>query len=300
MRWLKKQPEAVPQGRAAERIAPAELPLPLDEALFAHHLQNLRQIAEVDAGLEAWLGALQAKHRLFAAALSPEALGGLDLEGLETVLDLSFTARRKLFPPLQALGEAGAVAALNDLLYGSGTVAVRLQRFLAALPVEAGIGREDAARLRRAAFDFAAETLHFSAPEQYPLMTRWVWDQTTMSGALRELIRGADHMARIELGSTPEMFEGARHWLASLLAAEGIYRDMPFWIDLVLAQAYSAYFRSVAEGMLSPGFGRGVGPEECIKKLLGIDAPGRSGRSRVRKTQAIHHERHELSTNGHE
>lgn len=293
MLWLRKQPEATPQGGAAERIAPAELPLPLDEGLFAQHLQHLRQAAGTDAGVEAWLAVLQAKHRLFAAALAPEALDGLDLDGLEVVLDLTFTARRKLFPPLQALGEAGAVAAVNDLLYGSGALAVRMQRFVAALPIEAGSGRENAvnaARLRRAAIDFAAEVLHFSAPEQYPLMTRWVWDQATMSGALRELIRGADHMAQLPLGSTPEMFEGARHWLAERIAGEGIYRDVPFWIDLVLAQAYSAYFRSVAEGMLNSGFGRGIGPEEHIEKLLGIDAPGRGGRSRVRKTQAIHHE----------
>jgi len=39
-----------------------------------------------------------------------------------------------------------------------------------------------------AAWDFAAEVLHFHAPERYPLMTRWVWDETTQSGALRELV----------------------------------------------------------------------------------------------------------------
>ena len=35
--------------------------------------------------------------------------------------------------------------------------------------------------------DLAAEVMHFSAPDEVPLMTRWIWDAQTGSGVLREI-----------------------------------------------------------------------------------------------------------------
>ncbi len=78
-------------------------------------------------------------------------------------------------------------------------------------------------------------------------------------------------------------FEGARAWLAEQIAEQGLYKDVPFWIDLVQAQAYSEYFRSMAEGMLSADFGRGITPQEQLKKFLGIDAERKAGQSRVKR-----------------
>jgi hypothetical protein len=109
-----------------------------------------------------------------------------------------------------------------------------------------------------------------------------VWDAGTQSGALREFIRGGDQLREVPFDNSPELFEAARRWLAERIAEKGIYRDEPLWIDLVLAQAYTTYFRSMAEGGLGNDFGRGVTPQEQLKKLLGIDvAP--EGRSRVKK-----------------
>jgi hypothetical protein len=110
-----------------------------------------------------------------------------------------------------------------------------------------------------------------------------VWDQSTQSGSLREFIRGNDAMREIPLTNAPEIFEGARIWFADQLRTEGIYRDLPLWIDLMLAQAYTHYLRSVAEGNLGADFGRGAKPQEQLAKLLGIDRARRSGLSRVKK-----------------
>ena len=285
MLWFKKQPKDVPAGER-DIIVPAELTLPFDPNLFQQHLSHLKHVAEQDAGLDAYIVSMQAKQKLYEESLNPTAIDSLDLAKIEILLELVFTARRRVFPVMQSMGELQAVAAIKELLYGKGMLLERMQAFTDALSVAEGDDREskkNAAKTRRAGFDFAAEMLHYTDPVKYPLMTRWVWDQSTVSGALREFVRGNDHMAEVPLGNSPEMFEGARKWLAEQVAEQGIYKDVPFWVDMVLAEAYATYFRSMAEGMLSADFGRGGGPEEYVKKFLGIDTMRRSGRTRVKK-----------------
>ena len=289
MLWFRKQPKDIPAGER-DIIVPAELSLPFDPNLFQQHLSHLKHVAEQDAGLDAYIVSMQAKQKLYEESLNQTAIQSLDLAKIEVLLELVFSARRRVFPAMQRMGELQAVAAIKELLYGNGQLLERMQAFADALPVDAGDDREskkNAAKVKRAGFDFAAEMLHNLDPVKYPLMTRWVWDQSTVSGALREFIRGNDHMAEVPLGNSPEMFEGARKWLAEQVAEQGIYKDVPFWVDMVLADAYATYFRSMAEGMLSADFGRGGGPEEYVKKFLGIDTMRRSGRTRVKKETEI-------------
>ncbi len=283
---------AVPAAPAlTEGVAAASLPLPLDEAAFRRHFDALLAGAEQDGGIEAYIAALGAKITVFAALrervrAAPPALGDL-----EDVLALVFTARRRLYPALDALG-AEAGLRVRDLWFGVAAPGQRLQQFVDAMP---GAGATDrasikaAAKLRRAARDFAAELLHYGDPLRYPLMTRWVWDAATQSGALRELVRGSDSIRELPFGNDPELFEGVRCWLAEQLAAQGIYRDEELWIDLLQAQAYLAYFRSMTEGSLGADFGRGVPPQEQLKRLLGIDAAPGARPERVRKAQPAQH-----------
>lgn len=289
MLWFKKQPKDV-QVTERDLIVPAELTLPFDANLFQQHFSNLKHVAEQDAGLDAYIASMQSKQKLYAESLNEAAIDSLSLEKIEVLLELVFTARRRVYPVLQKMGEQQSVLLIKTLLYGNGMLLERMQSFTEALPVDEGAdkaGQKLAAKIKRAAFDFAAEMLHYTDPVKYPLMSRWVWDQSTVSGALREFIRGNDHMAEVPLGNSPEMFEGARKWLAEQVAEQGIYKDVPFWVDMVLADAYSTYFRSMAEGMLSADFGRSGGPEEYVKKFLGIDTMRRSGRTRVKKDSEV-------------
>ncbi|PZP62174.1 MAG: hypothetical protein DI596_04050 [Azospira oryzae] len=284
MLWFKKQRHEQP---APERdlIVPAELPVALDEGLFLHHLAALQTGVERDGGVEAYLDSLNAKQRLFVDLLRSRGCGALALADVEQLLDRVFTARRRIYPLLAAAGEAWIRGALEELLEGAPAVRQRMEAFASGLVVAAGGAAGDAksaAKGRRAAFDFAAEVLHFVDPVRYPLMSRWVWDQGTGSGALREFIRGSDAMTHVPLGADPEVFEGAREWLKARITEQGIFRDVHFWIDLVLGQAYVAYLRSVAEGNLGGDFGRGARPEDQLRKLLGID-PRPEGRTRVKK-----------------
>jgi hypothetical protein len=283
MLWHRKQPE-----RPADRdlIEPAALPLEFDEALLRRHMTTLLEAAQPDGGVAVYLESLDAKQRFFSEVLGEGAIDGLDDERIEALLGAVFTARRKLFPVLAEMGAAAAAAALRELLYGSAPLAARMRDFVACLPIRDGEGREPrarAARLRRAAHDLAAEALHFVDPVRYPLMARWVWDDGTMSGALREFVRGGDAVERLPLDARPETFEAARRWIAAEIEAQGIYRDIPFWVDLVKAAAYAHYFRAMTGGVLGSDFTRTSGPEESVKKLLGIEPERRGGKSRVSK-----------------
>ncbi len=285
MLWLKKPPEAKP-GTAPDVIAPAELPVQFDEARFRSHMTVLLEAARGDGGVETYIEGLGSKQRLFGALLAVDVLERLDSAGLDSLLEVVFGARRKLHPVIAEMSPLAMVAALRDLLHGREQVATRMNGFVARLPIRDGEGREArarAARLRRAAHDFAAEALHFLDPIRYPLMARWVWDDATSSGALREFVHNPDQAHRLPLDTRPETFEAARSWIAGEIEAQGIYRDVPLWVDLVEAAAYTHYFRSMTGGVLGSDFGRTGGPEENIKKLLGIDPARRGGKSRLVK-----------------
>ena len=243
----------------------------LDAQRFAVHFSEFVSLADAGAGLQAYVEALEAKHRLFADALAEPAR--LDLDGLEALLGTVFTARRKLYPAIESLGAAAFAARIAQLRDSK----ITLEKFCDALPMP----DERAARrkLRGAAHDFAAELLHFGDPQAHPLMTRWVWDGSSASGALREFMReestdAVDHAA-------------ARGWLYERLAEQGIWREQHWLADLVLAMAYVTYFRAMTGGVLGSDFTRASTPEEQLRKLLGLDAAG--GRPRVRKSAATIH-----------
>jgi hypothetical protein len=104
-----------------------------------------------------------------------------------------------------------------------------------------------------------------------PLMARWVWDRATMSGALRELVAGGEAMRDLPLENAPGTYAAACLWVQERIAEQGIFRDVHFWADLVLAAAYGHYFRAMTGGTLGADFERGTHPSEQITGLLGID-----------------------------
>ena len=289
MLWFKKRPEAEVADSAdgTDLIVPAALSVTLDTGQFQQRYSVLLHNAEDDGGIEVYLASLEAKHQLFDRLLNPDAIEQLSMEGVEALLETVFSARRRVFSRFSEIGLASSAAAIRKLLYGKAKLLDRMTEFAEIIEIDEAADKETrklAAKNRRAIYDFGAEMLHFNAPLKYPLMTRWVWDQNTVSGALREFIRGNDAMPDVPLGSSPEMFEGARVWLAAQLAEQGLYKDVHYWIDLIQAQAYSEYFRSMAEGMLSADFGRANSPGDYVKKFLGIDAPVKIGMSRVKRS----------------
>lgn len=218
--------------------------IPLHTARFERHFSEFLALAKAGPGPQAYLESLEAKHRLFAGAR-----GALDVGTAELLLETVFPARRKLAPVFEALGAETLALRVAALLQGDAAPARRIEAFGSALPLPEGETRERRAARRRlegAARDFAAELLHFSDPVRHPLLTRWAVD------ALREL----------DASGHEELTEGIR--------AQGIYRDLHWWVDLVLATAYVGYLRAMTGGLLGSDFTRAMTPEDQLTTLLGI------------------------------
>lgn len=258
--------------------------LPLDPDRFGRHLSEFVALADAGPGLQAYFEALEAKHRLFAGLL--DAPARLDLEGAQALLETVFPARRKLYPLIESLGASAFAGSVEALLGGAAPADARIVAFCDALPYPEGELR-DARRLRRklrgAAHDFAAELLHYAAPERHPLMTRWVWDGETASGALRELMALPEGAVKVDFEMTPEAWDAARAWLVARFEEQGLWRDHHWWCDVVLAMAFVGYFRAMTGGVLGSDFTRSSTPQAQLVKLLGIEPARADGRSRVKK-----------------
>ncbi len=285
MLWFKRQPDqAAPAGGHHDVIVPVTLAVGMDAGIFRSKFGVLLEVLGESGGADVFLDALANKSRLFRELLDPGRIEGLARDGIETLLETVMPARKRLGPALVQMDEQGLTSAVRELLYGKGALEARMQGFVDALPA-AGTDEKSDRKLRRAGWDFAAELLHFRAPQRYPLMTRWVWDQSTMSGAVRELLVGGDANNDIALGSAPGMYESARAWVAGQMAEQGVYREPLFAVDLFLAHAYADYMRAMSSGMglMNSDFGGKADPMEPVSKLLGIDEPRRSGGSRLKK-----------------
>ncbi len=287
MLWFRRRPDTASGGGGIESVQPVDLAAELDPRVFGMKFRVLLEALADTGGIDAFLAALATKSTLFAEALAPGVIDDLDLGKVEILLETIMPARKRVWPSLVAAGDERVRAAIKELLYGKQALQERMEAFVAALPVAADLEPKAARTLRRALGDFGAELLHFRAPIQYPLMTRWVWDQATHAGALRELVKGGDALDKVELGSEPGVYEAGRRWITERMAEQGVYREPHFVVDVFLAHAYADYMRALSSGMglLNADFGGKNDPLEVVQKLLGIDQPRRT-ESRVKK--ALH------------
>jgi hypothetical protein len=271
MAWLRRAKTA-----PAETVEPVSLGIDLDAQVLDGALGQLFEDLDAEGGVERYVAALKLKAELFGRLLNRQAIDNLDAEGRDALLERIFPVRRRLAPAVRKLGVDGFRNAVRELLYGKGDLAERMAAFEAKIPAEG--------KARRTMRDLTAELLHFTDPERYPLMTRWVWDVRTDSGALRELTHRADHYDKLPVGGEPGVYEALRQWVVGQLESHHFYRDLAYVADLVLAQVYGVYIKSTAESFLRTDFGGGGGeePAEHVRKLLGIDEQRRSGGTRLK------------------
>lgn len=273
MLWYGKQAEAAQRADDPTVIRPAALEVKFDSDIVGSKLRVLlNEVDEFEGGLNAVLEALHTKQELMQRAFptTPGPEWAMGAEAMQIVLSAVFPARRKLTAFFSELEPERTEQLVQRLVYGKAAVEQRMHEFCDVVPAERK-------KQRRAIRDLAAEILHFRDPEAIPLMTRWVWDQSTASGALREFIRGNDGMTQIPLDNRPETYEGARSWFAEAVTEAGFYRDLPYLIDLLQAQAYADYVKAMSNGlgMVQAEFGGNQHPLEFVLKLLGVDAGGR-------------------------
>ena len=221
-------------------------------------LESLVARAEEQGGVEAYVQALKLKAQMFRDEL--------DLRSFKTLCAHMATVRRRIGPYLLPERFPELKARVEALMEGSedtSTTDGRLAAFCAGFPDD---------RDHRWVRDLAAELLHYSDPERYPLMTRWVWDNRTNTGVLREIwhAENVDHI-RIEVPEGYATFLGLREELAQYLAANGVYRDVLFYVDVLCAQVYAEYIGERGNTYLRADFATPEDPMLHTRRILGLD-----------------------------
>jgi len=244
--------------------------LELSGPKLALALETLVARADEHAGVEAYVEALKVKSALFRDALA----GDLTLKSFRALCAHMATVRRRIGRYAEPDGFAFIRDQIGNLFAKSDDPDARSAAFCAAFPGD---------REHRWVRDLAAELLHYNDPERYPLMTRWVWDAQANTGALREIWHGeeVDHMT-IDIPDRYATFVMLREELAQYLAANGVFRDVLFYIDVLLAQVYAGYIGERAGSYLRTDFATPEDPMLHTRRILGLDGIDEQGRSKLK------------------
>jgi hypothetical protein len=229
--------------------------------------------AEEQGGVEAYVEALKLKSAIFRDALS----AGMSLEQFRTLCAHAATVRRRI----GRYAEPGSfneiqpriVRLLKDREDTSATDE-RMAEFCAGFPAD---------REHRWVRDLAAEILHNLDPERYPLMSRWVWDRRANTGVIREIwhAEDVDHIT-IDVPDSYAAFLVLREELAQYLAANGVFRDVLFYVDVLTAQVYADYINERGSTYLRTDFATPEDPMLHTRRILGLDAVDPRGRTKLK------------------
>ena len=266
------------KSSATAQVAPEPVRLELSGPVIGEALQILIKGCEEQGGVERYAEALNLKSLMFRDALGGGRAQHLDLDAFMGLCTFMATVRRRIGPYLDGGGFARIKGAIIQLLEGAedtSTTDARWQAFCAIFP-------ED--KKHRWVRDLAAEVLHNVDPERYPLMGRWIWDARANTGVIREIWHGpdVDHLT-IPVPDGYETYVQLRQELAEYLTANGVFKDVMHYVDLLCAQIYAGYISSQGGSYLKADFTSEVDPMEHTRRILGLDGvkPG-STKTRLR------------------
>lgn len=235
--------------------------LDLDGERLGQALQGMLASAEQHGGIEKIVEALNLKAELFEDAFKD---GGADLTSEQFLKLLMFlpTVRRRA----GEYTEGSKFLLLKEALQGlfeDGDTDTKIARFLDVFPKD---------KKYRWVRDLASEVLHNSRRELYPLMTRWVWDRRANSGVLREIwfADDVDNML-IDVPDTYATYLKLREELSGYLTDNGVFRDVPAYVDLLCSQVYAGYIASQGGAFLKADFASEQDSFLFVLRLLGLD-----------------------------
>lgn len=265
---------------AVQKVAKGPV-LDLSGPRLRRALADLVSNAESTGGIERYVTALALKSSLFAELLGSHAADLTETEFLDLAAFVT-PVRRKIGPWLAVNGFDALHAHLLRLLRDCATPDQRLTRFCA------GFAQDKAHRWVR---DLGAEILHFTAPDTVPLMTRWIWDARVGTGVLREIWHAEDvDQARITVGDDLATFAALRAELEGFLASEGVFRDLAFYADMLMAHVYAGYINDRGGQYLRSDFTTDGDPMMHTRRMLGLDAVDTdTGRTRLRLIDGTAH-----------
>jgi len=264
----------------AKAPAPARPVLDLSGPKLRRAFENLVECAEDSGGVERYVGALALKASLFEEVLGKGQVGELTEPEFYDLAAFITPVRRRVGAWLGQNSFAmlrGRLVALLDGWSDLGTADQRLNAFVASFPAD---------REHRWSRDLAAEVLHFTVPDRYPLMTRWMWDARVNTGVLREIW----HSDNVDAGTLAvddgfATFATLREELEAFLQSNGVFRDQAFYVDLLCAHIYAAYINDKGGQYLHADFcgSAKIDAMAHTRRLLGLDAvDSESGRTRLK------------------
>lgn len=246
-------------------------------------MQSLIAESESEGGIERYVSAVARKVALFQETLADGRAGHMDEPAFLVLCALMAPVRRRIGARLEADGFAAVRDAVAELLEGAkdtSTTDARVRAFTARFPGD---------RAHRWVRDLAAEVLHYTDPELYPLMCRWVWDATANTGVLREIWHAEDiDRAVIDVPDTYATFLVLREELCQFLGENGVFREVLLFADLLLAQIYAAYIGVRGGTFLRADFSAPEDAMAHVRRMLGLDGVNpRSGRTRLKAVDGV-------------
>lgn len=274
-------------SRAAQTPAPARPVLDLSGPKLRAAFESLVDSAEATGGVERYVGALALKASLFDEVLGNGRVRSLTEQEFYDLAAFITPARRRIGAWLGRNGFTAIHRRLEDLLddtTDAATADLRLRLFVDSFPAD---------RQHRWARDLGAEALHFTAPDRYPLMTRWMWDTRVNTGVLREIWHSDDaEIGAIAIADDLATFVTLRDELTEFLRGNGVFRDLPLYVDLLCAHVYAGYINDTGGQYLHADFCGGAkgDPMAHTRRLLGLDAvDSETGRTRLKLIDGVAH-----------
>lgn len=252
-----------------QSISPERPVLDLSGPKLRISFETLVNASEAVGGIEQFAQAVKLKSKVFNDLLGDGKAAKVSRAEFDQLVLLMATVRRRIGRLLDDQGWPKVQAAIATLIKDATDTAVadsRIATFVKTFPDK---------RENRFVRDLAAEILHNVFPEQYPLMHRWVWDTKTNSGVIREIWHGedVDHML-IDVPDGYETFLVLREELSQFLSDNGVFRDMPWHVDLLCAQVYGDYINAQGGAWLKTEFGSDHDPLEHTRRIMGLDRVG--------------------------
>jgi hypothetical protein len=242
--------------------------------------ESLVESAEETGGVERYVGALALKASLFEEVLGRGEVSELTEAEFYDLATFITPVRRRIGAWLGRNGFTVMHGRLEALLRGWSdltTADQRLGAFVASFPAD---------REHRWSRDLAAEILHFTAPDRYPLMTRWMWDTRVNTGVLREIWHSdTGEAGTIAVGDGLATFATLHEELEGFMQSNGVFRDMAFYVDLLCAHVYAGYVNDKGGQYLHADFCGGAKTDAMAhtRRMLGLDAVDtESGRTRLK------------------
>ncbi len=271
-------------------------------------LERLIGASEPLGGIERFADAVRLKSTVFQERLLDGKAASFCRASFDEIVPLMSTVRRRIGPLLDGRSweqTHAAILALIDNAHDTTVTDSRIAAFCSTLsgllspsplwggerggglasadvpavtpppaPPHRGEGGRISPRFLR---DLAAEILHNTYPEHYPMMHRWIWDSKANSGVVRQIWHDpngggddVDHVV-IDVADGYETHLVLREELSQFLAENGVFRDMLWHVDLLCAQIYGDYISAQGGAYLKADFVSEGDPLEHTRRILGLD-----------------------------